>query len=100
MKSRYTTVLFLSLRYTKIVFIMNTRPDEIAHQLSTLRRNPLRVASRGMEGASGLLAPSRLAPVSSLLGSIIAVVFVNLIKLAVPLGEQGGQRMVRVNAGW
>jgi hypothetical protein len=29
MKSRYTTVLFLSLRCTKIVFIMNTTPDKI-----------------------------------------------------------------------
>ena len=29
MKFKQTTVLFLSLRYTKIVFLRNTRPDEI-----------------------------------------------------------------------
>ena len=31
MNYRYTTVLFLSSRYTKIVFIMNTSPDGIIH---------------------------------------------------------------------
>ena len=32
MKLRQTTVLFLSLRYTKIVFLRNTRPDEIVDE--------------------------------------------------------------------
>jgi hypothetical protein len=34
MKSKYTTFLLLSLRYTKIVFVMYTTPDEAAWPLS------------------------------------------------------------------
>jgi len=37
MKSRYTTVLLYPLRYTKIVFIMNTTPDESGIKQSFLR---------------------------------------------------------------